>query len=294
MPALADAARAVGTRTWLDLPEGFVPAAEFTGFQMDEPRATVAVAELPSSFVDAYNTYTDSGLARKRVTVTARESFELDGLRAVLIEGVQPIGRRDVHKLIMLTGDLDDTLIITATYFADDARVHRAPLMNALRNTHWQPSLPLDLYDGLAFRLKDVPGLRIATRANNNVVFTDTGQLPDQFYTGHMLVAGWSDVDKALADDALAVAQQQFRAMSMVNTGIIDDVVYKRVNDRQAIETVGHGVHKHLGYDVSVYQVLVVYPSRYFLIQGLADRSDEKEAFDRFDSVVGTLTADGP
>lgn len=292
--ALADPLRAVGTRTWMELPEDFQSATAFTGFEATDPLATIAIAELPASFVDTHDVYTDLSLARKGIRVVGRESFELDGLRAILIEGRQSLSEREVHKLFMLTGNLSETLIVSATYFTDDATQYRRALIDSLRTARWEPSLPLDLFDGLGFRLKDVPGLRVSTRVSNSVVFTNTGQLPDPYYTGQILVVGWGRgaVDDSV--DAAVVAREQFKRANMVNEGIAEDVVSTRVDGHRAFQTTGRGVHQHLGYEVSVYQILVVYPTRYLIAQGIADQSEAKLAFDRFNSIVASLSVDEP
>ena len=281
--------RVDGTRVWLDLPDGFVAAEKFPGFIHYEPQASITVAELPSSFVESHDLYTRERLARKGVELLHREGFEKDGLRANFIEARQMLGNQETTKLLLVTGDVGESVVVTATYYSRDAATHREALIRAVRNVVWQPSLPLDLFDGLGFRLKDVPGLRVATRASNSIIFTDSGALPDPFYTGLFLVAGWSEGELAEGEDAQVFSREQFRLMGMVNTGIIDNVETSRIDGREAIETTGHGVHRHLGYEVSVYQALVIYPDRYFVAQGIADRGDAKTAFDRFRSVIGTL-----
>lgn len=292
LAAFADPIPVPGTRASLDPPPGFELAAEFSGFFRQDPPATIATAELASSFVDAHALYTDASLLQQGVRVRSRDAFERDGLRSELIEAEQTVNGQALIKLIYITGDVQDSLAVTATILAKDAPALREPLRSALSSTFWEPSRPLDLFDGLGFRLEDVPELRLASRAAGSIVFTGSGAPPDMFYTGQLMVGGWSRGDVTQVTDHEAFAQDQFRRMGLLQSGKVDNMERTRFDGHDAIEITGHGVHRNLGFDVDAFQVIVLYPARFFMAQGIVADEDRVDAYNRFRSVLSTLVAD--
>lgn len=290
--AFAAPTQVPGTRVAMDVPASFTLAPDFPGFVSSGVQATIAVSELPSSFIDATETYDDLGLKRNGIDVVARETFEHEGLRAILIDGEQIIRERRVAKLILLTGDVTESLMITATYFKKDEGKIAAQLRETLRQAVWDPSEPLDHYGGLDFRLKEIPGLRVATRASNSIIFTEEGRLPDRFYTGAMLVVGWSTGDTSTVKNKRHFAHSQFANIQLLNRGEIENTEFLQVDDQEAIEVTGSGRHKHLGYDINAYQLIVVYDDRYLMAQGFANGNDAEVHFDLFRTIMNSLSTE--
>lgn len=288
--ASAELIRVPGTRVTMDVPATFSLAPDFPGFISSGVQATISVAELPSSFVKANAVYDDIGLKRKGVEVTARDTFEQDGLRAILIEGEQLVLNRRVVKLMMLTGDVGESLMITATYYKKDEPKIGATLRTSLREARWNSSEPLDHFGGLGFRLEEIPGLSVATRASNSIIFTEEGRLPDRFYTGAMLVVGWSTGDVSTIKDRRRFAHRQFSTIQLLSEAEIENTEYAELDGRTAIEVTGVGQHKHLGFDLNAYQVIVIYDERYLMAQGFAGGDDSAAILDQFRTIMSSLS----
>ncbi len=281
-----------GTRVTMDAPPSFSLAADFPGFVSRDLQATISVEELPSSFVEVSAEYDDDALERQGIAVLARTTLERDGLRSILIEGEQSIRKRKISKLMLLTGDVGESLLITATWFSSDQKKVGAALRRSLREAEWDASIALDHFGGLGFRLKDIPGLNVATRASNSIIFTHGGRLPDRFYTGAMLVVGWSKGDVKTVTNRKLFAHQQFENIRLLNDAKIDETEYLELDGRTAIEVTGSGQHKHLGYDLNVYQIIVPYDTRFLMAQGFAGGNEPLEVFEKFRAVMSSLTTD--
>lgn len=281
-----------GTRVTMDAPPTFSLAPDFLGFVSRENQATIAVEELPFSFVKTSAEYDSEALERQGVKVLSRDTLERDGLRSIVIAGEQTIHERSVRKLLLLTGDVGESLVITATYFSADHDRLGPVLRRSLSEAQWDSSVVLDHFGGLGFRLKEIPGLNVATRASNSIIFTQGGRLPDRFYTGAMLVVGWSKGDVTTVTNRRLFAHGQFEKIRLLNGARIDETQYLELDGRTAIEVTGAGQHKHLGYDLNVYQIIVPYETRFLMAQGFAGGDDPQDIFDKFRAVMSSLTTD--
>ena len=290
--AFAEPVRVPGTRVWIDVPPGFELAADFQGLVGTTDKITITVAEVPSSFVELNNTYSDSGLQKKDVVVESRRSLERDGLRTALITGTQHLPRQTLIKKILLTGDISESLLVTATYLDKDAQRLGPTVDEAFAKLTWDSSRDLDHFDGLGFRLKEIPGLRVATRAGNSIIFTEDGKLPDQYYTGQMFIVGWSKGDVTEIENPRSFAVARFKGIRLMDKIELDNVVGVTLDGTPGFEIVGRGRHRHLGFSVAAFQVMLTYPDRFLLAQGFSNVKDPEAAYDQFRTILSTLATD--
>lgn len=291
-PAAADRINVPGTRVDMDPPDGYVLATDFPGFISSNPRSTITVVEVPSSFIELTQRYDDDGLRREGIAVSDRRQFERDGLRAVIITGEENADSRPLIKKMFMTGDVAESLVVTASYLKKDAPRIADSLEHTLRNLLWDSSRLLDHFDGIGFRLKEIPGLRVATRVSNSIIFTRDGTLPDQYYTGQMLIVGWSKGDVTKIGDKRAYAEKRFRDVALLLKAHIDNTESVTRDGVDGFETVGKGTHRHLGFEVAAYQLMLNYPDRILLAQGFANVKDPEAAFDQFRTIMGTISTD--
>ncbi len=287
--ALAERVGVVGTRVLIEPPAGFVRAADFAGFVNPSNRAVISVSEVPASYLDMDKRFTDSALLTKELSVVSRELLEKDGLRAQLIKAEQKLGNSLVVKWMLLTGDVAESVIITASYLASAGNLDAA-FEKALRDAVWESSQTLNHFEGLGFKLNEIPGLRISTRVSNTVIFTRDGRLPDQYYTGPMLIVRWQGLPDGAPEDARAHSEDFFRGIEMLKDKRIDDTIRTRVERLRGYEVIGEGRHRFLGYPVAVLQSIAYDDDRFFVAQGLGQAADREKHFDLFRTVIGTFT----
>ena len=281
-----------GTRVTIDPPDGFVLAADFPGFINSKLKSTITVVEVPSSFIELTERYNDESLKREGIDVRERRQIERDGLRAIIVTGVETVGSRRVVKKMMMTGDVAESLIVTAIYRQEDEQRLGDEVDRALQLLLWDSSRLVDHFEGIGFRLKEIPGLRVATRVSNSVIFTRNGTLPDQYYTGQMLIVGWSKDDVSTIENKRAFAEQRFRNVAILTKVKIDNVATLNRDGVDGFEIVGQGTHRYLGYEVAAFQVMLHYRERFLLAQGFADVEDPESAYDQFRTIMGTISTD--
>ncbi len=290
--AIAEPVRVPGTRVWMEIPPGFELAADFQGVVGTTDKVTITVAEVPSPFVDLNNAYNDNRLQNKDVVVSTRRSLERDGLRATLISGKQTLPRQTLIKKILLSGDVSESLLVTATYLDADAERLDPIIEQTLATLTWDSSRDLDHFDGLGFRLKEIPGLRVATRAGNSVIFTEDGKLPDQYYTGQMFIVGWSKGDIGEIKDTRAFSIGRFKGIQLMEKIEIDNVGAVTIDETPGFEIVGRGRHRHLGFNVAAFQTMITYEDRFLMAQGFSSLKEPEAAYDQFRTIMSTLSTD--
>lgn len=288
-PALAQRSAVPGTRLYLDPPAGFIPSPEFPGFINPAARASISVTEIPAPLLDALEAYGAEGLRKKGIAVISTDTFEKDGLRAMLMRGEQGTGSQRMVKLFLVTGDASESVIVTASYAKRFGADLDTRLWASLRDATWDSSQMLDHFDGLGFSLKEVPGLRIATRVSNSVIFTRDGRLPDQYYTGQMLIVGWVKGLTPAIEERRAFAEKRFLATALLTDVQIDNTESTTINGLSGFTTTGTGNHRHLGYATVSYQVVLFAEDGILIAQGLTDSKVGDSSVALFRTVVGTL-----
>jgi hypothetical protein len=158
---------------------------------------------------------------------------------------------------------------------------------HALKASLWDSAQFLDHFDGLEFRIDDVPGLRIATRVSRNVVFTDTGRMPDRYYTGPLLLMGWtSGVEVA---DKREFAERRFLNNTLLDEPSLGELKAVHFGGLDGFEAVGSGKHRHLGYPVSSLVLILFDDTGYFVARGYSDNLRAERNFSLFRTIVSSF-----
>ena len=113
-PAPGALVRIPGTRVSM-VPQGaFVAATNFDGFG-DPSGAAIEVTDVAQPFSVLAPQVTVEELASQGITVQTRDERKLaDGHDSVLLSGTQNIEGRDTQKIILVTGDEESSVLITA------------------------------------------------------------------------------------------------------------------------------------------------------------------------------------
>ena len=288
--ASAELERITGTRVYLAALPGFVPSPDFAGLVNPERRAVIAVSEFPDSMLKLAKRYDDASLKLKGLEVLSREKLQIDGLRAELIHAAKDINGLQARQWILLTGDIRESVVVTATLEQRFAAEIGATIEAALRDARWESSIAVNHFDGLGFTLSEIPGLRVATRISNTVIFTRNGRLPDRYYTGALMIVAWSTHDGLPAGRRREFAENNFRDISLLADARVRDAEAIRVAGMSGFEITGTGRHRHMGYPVSVLQTMVFSDTHFFVAQGFTESKVQEDNYDLFRNVIGTLT----
>lgn len=288
----AETVQIPGTRVVLNVPADFELSESFAGVQHKREKAAIAVTEVPDSYLEFTRTYTDDALRRKGYRVLRRQRMDRDGLSGQLIVVEQSLAEQKFERWIAITGDTKESVVIAAYFPARLAARFRDAIERALASAFWDSAQVLDHFAGLGYRLDDVPDLRVASRLNNNLVFTGTGRLPDQYYTGALMFVNFlpyptgTRLGKEFAID-------QFNKISLLSGHHIDSIQMQKLRGTDAIVIEGSGTHSHLGYAIAAFQVIAMTPTGALMAQGFTTLDNRENDFDVFKNTIGSFRLEG-
>ncbi|MEM6638611.1 MAG: hypothetical protein AAF610_01775 [Pseudomonadota bacterium] len=246
----------------------------------------IEILERPRPLTEIFSGFSDSAQKVEKFEVIERQRLELDGLPAELIE-TRAKGRDRKGRLILISGDTSDSLVLTADYSNGGTNV--PALKTMFSNVHWEPSRPLNYLEGLRFRLTDVPGLRIAQREARAVILTASGRPRDDYSTDQWLGVTWVPYDTAPPENQESFARSLFDQTDIATDIRFGNASAERLDNRPAFKILGRGAHLRFGFDVGIYQIVVFYRDGYALARGLGDPNNPESAINLFDAVLSSL-----
>lgn len=256
--------RAPGTRVHLDVPAGFVPSAQFHGFENEALEASIGVTELPTPVHEL----------RRGLEGT---EHPIDGRPGLLVEATLEGMGGAIHKAMIVTGDAGRSVVVVATspVEAGLADVLRA----ALLSVRWTPD-EAPPTDDLPWRFTEHPPLRTATRMGGVVLLTEQGAVGLGSAATMMTIGAVPLSDRDLAEVA-ADHLSTLPGLEGVAASSAEELV---VNGAPAFELTGDGLSAGDALPIRVYQLVVRRSDREIIAVGRASA-------ERFDAVVGAFRA---
>ncbi len=292
-PAYAEVVHIQGTRVSLEAPDGFESSIYFPGVKHPTITAAIVVNEIPSSYIDFSRQYSEPSLARTEMELISREYIERDGLSGQLLLVKQTQRGVPYERWILITGDTNESVMIAGYYPVANGKSMRSAIESSIRSALWDSARDLDHFDGLGFRIDDVPSLRIVTRMSNSLVFTETGRMPDLYYTDALLMMSLKPVPEGAALNE-RFAQDQFMKITLLEQHSLDLTQSKAVAGIPGVVIEGKGRHRHLGYEVAVMQIILETEAGFFVAQGFTKLDDMENDFDVFRATISSFRLEKP
>lgn len=277
-----------GTRVEVDVPKGFVLSPAFTGLQHKEYRAAIVINEVPNPYLEFNRLYSDDNLAKDNMELLSRERYDRDGLTGQLLKVRQLINNEVFTRWIIITGDTRESVMIAGYYPRKNTQQFETVIKETLARAFWDSARILDHFTGLGFRIDDVPGLRIAARMNNNLIFTKNGRLPDQYYTDALLIVSFRPYEDTLKFNE-QFAEAQFNKITLLNDHHIDETKQLFLGALDTISIEGTGAHRYLGYNVAALQIMSKAETGMLVAQGFTGLAHRENDFEVFRTTIGTF-----
>ncbi len=102
----------MGTKISIIPPDGFIKAANFSGFQQTQTGSTIMVLDLPGPFSEVSKEITKEGFLSQGIEVTEIENMTLNNLPAILITGQQNAYGNIYIKYVLCFGSEKETIMI--------------------------------------------------------------------------------------------------------------------------------------------------------------------------------------
>lgn len=286
--ALGDLMEIRGTRVSLDPPQEFEASPFFPGLQHRDITAAIVINEVPTPYLELAKQYSDAGLTKSSMELIKREFIEKDGLSGQLLLVRQILRGENYERWILITGDTTESVMIAGYYPVDYRSRLNSALETSLRGSLWDSARAIDHFDGLGFRIDDVPSLRVVTRMSNSLVFTETGRMPDRYYTDALLMMSLKPVPEG-STLTEGFAQAQFNNIAIIEQHTVKLTQSKAIAGNPGVVVEGTGRHRHLGYEVAVMQIILNTPSGFLVAQGFTKKDDMENDFDVFRATISSF-----
>jgi hypothetical protein len=285
--ALAERVRVPGTGASLEPPVGFSLAERFPGFQLAERGASIMVTELPGPAEAMRRGMTRKQLASRGMTLIQSRSVTVQGAEALLLHVTQVAKGTEYAKWMLVTGDAGKTVMVVGTYHRADADLS-GPVKRAVLSSRWSDAANVDPFEGLPFRVEPTPGLRLARRVANMIVFTETGDIGPTGSDQAVLVVGssLSDVDVGSLEDFArerAARTEHVKALR----GVVGREI--EIDGLRGYELTAEANDGESDRPVGLYQLLLVDGRTYYIAQGIVGGSRAGELLPDFRRVTGSF-----
>jgi hypothetical protein len=279
-----------GARIGLVPPPDMAVSERFTGFESRSKRAVITAVEMPpEAFTELTGGLTDENLKRQGITVTSRETFEVAGKEAVLVEGAQS-GRAPVRKWLLVVKEPTVTAFVIGQMLGDVETEAAQGMREALKTVAIRAPRSVDeQMAALPFRLGNLAKFRpVRVMAGNSVLLTD----------------GPNDVIREVDQPAVIVAQssilpprdqrEAFARAALRSNDTIKDVFIERsqgFRQRGADwhEIVARANDIQSGRPVVVTQTLRFDSDHYLRVLGIVRAEARDEMLSRFRTVSDAI-----
>jgi len=283
----AAAVRVPGTSVILSPPPGFSPADRYPGFQRADNGASIIVTELPGPVAEMQKGMTKELLASRGMTLIQSQTVKIGGRDALLVYVSQSAGGMDFLKWMLFAGDAKETVMIVGT-FPKAAGDLSLPIKQALLSASWSAAAKVPPYEGLGFRVDPVPGLKLAGRVGNMLVFSERGTMGPNDSEQAILVVGGS-VSGASIGDVEEFARDRAARTSQVNQ--LRNVTGRDrvVDGLRGYELVAEANDVKTGRPVRMYQLVLLDGGTYYLAQGFVNAARPPDVVGKFRNVTETF-----
>ena len=177
--------RVPGTSVSLVPPVGLAPSKDFPGFLDTQTGATLMITEMDGALKSMAAILDAEELKQKGVKELSRESAPLGPHDGLWLEAEHATSEGTALKTIWMFGNDEKTILMTGVVWNTSPEKMIA-IEASMRTARWNPAGKRDPLEGLNFRLRDTQGLKLMTRMNNWLIYTEDGQ-PDKDASGKLI-----------------------------------------------------------------------------------------------------------
>lgn len=261
-----------GTRVSLTPPAGFTAATQFPGYGQESTRSSIMVTEIPGPFSELAAGFSQpKELAAKGLSLIGRSEIKVGEYPALLAHVSQRAQGVAFQKWILLFGDQQESVMLTATFPAARARALSATMKASLLTAIWERGKNVPAEEGLTFSVNEAGGLKLTKRIANALLYTKSQIIPNKSVDEPLFVVAQA-VSKVNAADAENIA---FARVKQINT--LTDIAVETsnkvvVDGLEGYEIIAGAKDRDSGEPMTVYQTMLFDGDTYYLMQGIISR----------------------
>jgi hypothetical protein len=279
-----------GTRVSMVPPEGFVESRRYSGFRKESARAGIIVKEfpVPGAYELTLRNFTEQSLAAEGKKLLSQREVEAAGSKGRLFRLSSTTASGPFSSWVLFLGDTSGLVRVQANWREEDTKTLEGPLEAALLSVRWDPQAEPTPGPEL-FTLKELRGLKEAQRIGSSVIYTRDGQpgprmaLPPDSPLFMVLPSPWGT---SVGKDLAAANLDRLRDEAGVEKVTVKSSAPLTVAGLEGHELLAQAKSSSSGQDVTVYQVLLVDPDRYFILRGTVGNAGRAVYLEHFKAAV--------
>ena len=271
-----------GTRVNIISPKNFLPAQNFPGFILEKANASILISEIPGPFSEVSAGFTTAGAAAKGMTLISKEAIKDAPNSGLLLKlGQQAYGRQFL-KWIYVFGTETDTFMVTGTFPQEFEQQLSDDIKKSVLSSRLNLKKQIDPYEGLHFKVTDSSAFKVAKRMVNMIMMTEDGLFTPKPNPPPLFIAG-SSVSQGMAlDDKEAFATERVKSIGTMTNVRITFSNPITIDGLNGFEIVADSTHIKSQQAKIAYQVILFGDTDYYIMQGIAPRSEKKKYVKEF------------
>ncbi|MBP8994786.1 MAG: hypothetical protein KBG30_13400 [Bacteroidales bacterium] len=261
----------VGTKIKLIPPRGFTESKSFTGFQHELAGSSIIVSEIPGEVNRNMIGLDKKYLIKTGVIVDKQTFYKINGFDAMLIEGKQVAYGKTYNKIMLLTGDIYRSYLISASMPSNVSQRHIEEVKESVLGVIYDPKIESQLSDRFDFSV-DVSGtgLKKGNLMLSSLTYSDDGNVPSKTQEKTSMTIRKSTVTKALSEEEkIILCKRLFEAYPLEwDSKIKQDPKPFVAGNFKGYEMYAQGTHKEMFVKEFIYQTIIFVNLDYYVITG--------------------------
>lgn len=254
-----------GTRYQIQLPDSFLPADRFVGFQTKSGDISVMTSDVPSGIGRSLQSLDSSKVKTQGTVILSREVIDTPDGRRYLIKTRQQFKQKPYFKYMLLIGDSSSTRIFSGFVPEADATMNKL-IPEALRGLQYDSTLVTNPWDAVSFTMNlDGADLNFVLNNAGGIIFTRDGKYPSRSDDHATLVAGLS-IKGFSPHSKLDIAKNRLQSMKIADSLQIEKTDSVVIDGLSGYELVAYGINKKQERELVFMVMLFESDQRYYLM----------------------------
>lgn len=270
------AMRFPGTGFSIQLPDSFVAAERFAGFQDRSGAVSVMTSHMASELERNLQALDSAKLKNIGAQLMSREVIKAPGGDRYLLSMRQQLKQQPYVKQMLLIGDSSGTRIFSS-FVPEKDTVMGHVMLTALRNLSYDATFVINPWDGLSFTL-DLQGADLSFVSTNagGVIFSNDGRYPPRSAKHTALVTGLAT--KGFSPHSRReITENRLKSLKLADSLKVASSDSVTIDQLQGYELVAYGSNTK-GEKVLVYLLLLFETNeRYYMVSAHTNHAYEEQ-----------------
>jgi hypothetical protein len=273
-----------GSAVSLKPPAEFVESSNFTGFANPRLAASIMIVSLDAKFENLSKVFTKENLAKKGINLLNQKKVSVDGRNDILYVATQTLHNVEFSKWILLFGEDDKTIQITASLPKRYEKQLGTVIENSLLSLKWDSKKTIEPTEGLNFSIKETDKLKISGGFSKFLSLTLNGEKVVKDVNNPLFIAGQS-FSTVLIPNRKLYAEARAKKYDYLSDVEIIETKSVNIDGADGFATVFHGTDNKTGTKMFNYQVMLFQANIYFLLLGTVSLKNKDLYFDDFKKI---------